>query len=139
MEQITFCRDGSELGCQPTVGRWGNEWPSWLKNAQQCIQNLTEVGGEWPEGHPLPLPRWGCSKQSLFLTSVEEYEELAQFIQQSVQHVLLTHNYNTFGNFIRLVFVITLFNNEKLTEKSMCIFTKWIKTLVLISVSNNYK
>lgn len=104
VEHISSCRDGTELGCLPTVGRWGNEWPSWLKNTQECIQNLIQVGGEWPDGHPLPLPRWGRSKQPLILSSVEEYEELAQIFEYSVQNVLQLHNYNTVGNFIRWVF-----------------------------------
>lgn len=62
---------------------------------------MTKVGGEWPKGHPLPLPKWGRPKEALFLTSVEEYEELAQVIELNVQHILQAHNYNTFGNFVR--------------------------------------
>lgn len=103
LEQISSCRGDTEHGCQPTVGRWGNEWPSWLKNTHECIQNLIRVGGEWPDGHPLPLPRWGRPKEPLILSSVDEYEELARIIEYSVQNVLQVHNYNTVGNFIRWV------------------------------------
>ncbi|KAK7604152.1 hypothetical protein V9T40_004425 [Parthenolecanium corni] len=81
VELNSFYGDGSDHGCQPTVGRW--------------------VGGEWPKGHPLPLPRWGYAKHPLFFNNVEEYEELARFVESKVQRILQNHNYNTIGNFVR--------------------------------------
>lgn len=73
---------------EPTIGRWGLEWLSWLEkpeggssqqtfpgfnvNAAGVEQNranicskgldklieLHQINGPWPVGHPLPLPRW---------------------------------------------------------------------------------
>lgn len=121
VELTSVYGDGSH-GCQPTVGRWGNEWPSWLDNATECIQNLTRVGGEWPKGHPLPLPRWGYAKHPLFFNNVEEYEELARFVESKVQGILQTHNYNTIGNFVRWVSLFRYINSCACSVKVVDLF-----------------
>lgn len=87
-------------GCQPIVGRWGNEWPSWLETSENDVQWLKRLGNEWPISHPLPLPKWGESVSPLYLPSVVAYEELALTIESIVQQLLEEHNYNTIGNFI---------------------------------------
>ena len=98
VEPISSCRD--ESGYVPTVGRWGNEWPSWLETEQW--EQLTG-SGEWPPGHPLPLPSWGSPKSALCVPNVEQYEELASSVELTVQQLLQAHNYNSVGNLIRYV------------------------------------
>ncbi|PSN34503.1 hypothetical protein C0J52_13399 [Blattella germanica] len=57
--------------------------------------------GEWPPGHPLPLPSWGSPKSVLRVSSVERYEDLASSVELTVQQLLQAHNYNSVGNLIR--------------------------------------
>ncbi|KAJ8893911.1 hypothetical protein PR048_006512 [Dryococelus australis] len=91
VEPISSCRD--ECGYVPTVGRWGCEWPNeWAELTGEC---------EWPEGHPLPLPSWGNTRQALEVPSVECYEELASHVELTVQQLLQVHHYNSVGNLIR--------------------------------------
>jgi len=55
----------------------------------------------WPEGHPLPLPKWDRPKDVFIVDSVEQYEELAATVELTVQQLIQARNYNTIGNFIR--------------------------------------
>lgn len=103
VEPISSCRD--ESGYVPTVGRWGSEWPSWLET--EDWEQLTG-SGEWPEGHPLPLPSWGSPKPALCVPSVEQYEDLASNVELTVQQLLQAHNYNSVGNLLRWVWIVGL-------------------------------
>lgn len=103
VEPISSCRD--ESGYVPTVGRWGSEWPSWLET--EDWEHLTG-SGEWPEGHPLPLPSWGSPKAALRVPSVEQYEDLASNVELTVQQLLQAHNYNSVGNLLRWVWIVGL-------------------------------
>ena len=97
VEPISSCRD--ESGYVPTVGRWGSETEDW--------EQLTG-SGEWPEGHPLPLPSWGSPKPALYVPSVEQYEDLASNVELTVQQLLQAHNYNSVGNLLRWVWIVGL-------------------------------
>ncbi|KAL0275629.1 UNVERIFIED_CONTAM: hypothetical protein PYX00_003427 [Menopon gallinae] len=55
----------------------------------------------WPDGHPLPLPRWGRPRETFRVDSVEQYEELAATVELTVQQMIEAHNYNTVGNLVR--------------------------------------
>ncbi|XP_023715987.2 uncharacterized protein LOC111869033 [Cryptotermes secundus] len=57
--------------------------------------------GEWPKGHPLPLPSWGSPKLALSVPNVEQYEDLASNVELTVQQLLQAHNYNSVGNLLR--------------------------------------
>lgn len=102
VEPISSCRD--EHGFVPTVGRWGNEWPSWLETAEIWCQPQGQARGPWIRGVPLPLPVWAhYESPALTVSTVEQYEELAGSVELETQRLLREHRYDTIGNFLRYV------------------------------------
>ncbi|KAJ8937277.1 hypothetical protein NQ318_005675 [Aromia moschata] len=112
----------SDRSLEPTVGRWGCEWPRLTDPAhgvdvdpnnnggggggrgRRLLAELVErrqVMGPWPAGHPLPLPRWAAEPMRPYrLPSIREYEALATEIEMRLQRVLEEHNYDTVMNFL---------------------------------------
>lgn len=83
---------------------WGEQVPGWGGTPLwDRTWGLTppDERVSWPEGHPLPLPKWGRPKDIFVVDSVEQYEELAATVELTVQQLIQAHNYNTIGNFMR--------------------------------------
>ncbi|KAJ8957310.1 hypothetical protein NQ314_006558 [Rhamnusium bicolor] len=102
---------------EPTVGRWGCEWPRLTDPTHGVLGELNnnnagsgalaelietrQANGPWPIEHPLPLPRWAAGPMVPYkLRSIREYEVLASEIEMQLQRVLEEHNYDTVGNFL---------------------------------------
>lgn len=116
----------------PTVGRWGNEWPSWLEiRPTPDNHNYDDYAfwlnhgqkADWPIGQPVPLPKWGSSRPPLVVSSIEKYEQLTIQFENEVQTLLQAYNYDSVTNFIKWVIwlLITLRNNNTFFNRQFCI------------------
>lgn len=55
---------------------------------------------EWPVGHPLPLPEWGCERPEVRFVSLAHYHN---FIRSATEHLkanLTSQPYDALSNFI---------------------------------------
>lgn len=55
---------------------------------------------EWPVGHPLPLPEWGCERPEVRFDSLAQYHK---FITSATEHLkasLTSQPYDSIFNFI---------------------------------------
>lgn len=62
-----------------------------------------QQSGPWPEDHPLPLPLWSEKVKPVYnFKNIIDFEDLASLIENTVQHLLQEHNYNSVTNFLKL-------------------------------------
>ncbi|KAG5898439.1 hypothetical protein JTB14_036521 [Gonioctena quinquepunctata] len=106
----------ADRSLEPTVGRWGCEWPRFTDPSYGATGDLNSAGnaslaelieseqenGPWPIEHPLPLPNWEEDPIEPYkLKSIREYESLACEIEMHLRKVLEEHNYDTIGNLLK--------------------------------------
>lgn len=56
---------------------------------------------EWPSGHALPLPLWGCERPELCFYSLEDYQKFLECIKEHLGDCISKLPYDTISTFVQ--------------------------------------